>query len=94
MKKLLSVSLILGILSIVLMIFNFLASTDIYHDYVSNRVVSSGITGDVGALPEWTNCTGEWQVMGMDWIVRFLFMTLIMFVLIKLIRHYKKHLTN
>jgi TRAP-type C4-dicarboxylate transport system permease small subunit len=94
MKKLLIVSLIVSIVSFVLMILNFLASTDIYHDYVSKDVVSTGIKSDVGALPEWTNCSSEWQMSGIDFIVRLLFMLLILYVLITLNRTYKNRQTS
>jgi uncharacterized membrane protein YhaH (DUF805 family) len=94
MKKLLIVSLIVSIVSFVLMIFDFLASTDIYHDYVSKQVVSKSVNGFASELPEWTNCSREWQVSGIDFIVRLLFMFLIVYVLITLIRSYNKQQTK
>lgn len=38
MKKLLIITLILSIVSVVFMVFNFAASTDIYRDYVGTAI--------------------------------------------------------
>ncbi len=90
MKKTLIVTLGLSVISFVFMIFYFLASTDIYHDYVSKTVVSRGIISNVEKLPEWTNCKGEWLILQTDFIIRIIFMILIILVLIKLIKNYNK----
>jgi hypothetical protein len=90
MKKTLIVTIALSVISFVFMIFYFLASTDIYHDYVSKIDVSRGIISNVEEIPEWTNCKGEWQILEIDFIVRIIFMILIIAVLIKLINNYNK----
>lgn len=89
MKKLLIITLILSIVSVVFMVFNFAASTDIYRDYVGTAIVSGQIIDNVGKLPEWTTCKSEWRLLRIDLIVRFIFMLLVTVVLAKLIRSHK-----
>lgn len=90
MKKLLILTLALSIISIVFMIFFFLASTDIYHDYVGTTIISQGIISNIEKLPEWTICKAEWRILNIDYIIRFFFMLLVTVVLIKLINNYKE----
>lgn len=89
MKKLLILTLTLSIISIVFMIFYFLASSDIYHEYVGTTIVSRGIISNVDKLPEWTNCKFEWRILQIDFITRLIFMILFTVVLIKLINYEK-----
>ncbi|MDD2246764.1 MAG: hypothetical protein PHI70_05520 [Proteiniphilum sp.] len=81
MKKLLIITLLLSIASVVFMIIYFIASTDIYHDYVGTTIVSGGIINNVDKLPEWTTCKGEWRLLQIDLIVRLIFMLLITAIL-------------
>jgi hypothetical protein len=91
MKKTLIITLVLGIISFVLMILFFMASTDISHDYVSKTAVTStGLATITDQLPEWTSCKGEWLILQTDFVVRLAFMVLITLILIKLIRNYTK----
>lgn len=71
-----------------------MASTDIYHDYVSKKALPVEIFTGGNNLPAWTDCTGEWQFLGIDMIVRFVFLALILFVLIRLIHQNKKSKTR
>jgi hypothetical protein len=91
MKKTLIITLVLWIISFVWMILFFLASTDISHDYISKPAISSaGLVNITEQLPEWTSCKGEWLILQTDFVVRFVFMVLIVNVLIKLARNYAK----
>jgi len=94
MKKLLIITLALSIISVVFMIFYFLASTDVYHDYVGTTIVSRGIINNVDKLPEWTTCKGEWRLLQIDFIIRFIFMLLVTVVLTTLINNYNKWSTH
>jgi len=87
MKKLLILTLTIGIISIVLMIFFFLASSDIYHEYIGSTILSKGIIGNVENLPEWTSCKSEWLLLQIDYSIRFIFMILVTVVLVKMIRN-------
>lgn len=89
MKKLLAFTLIVCIISIVGMICYFLASTDIYHDYIGTSIRERGIIDHAGQLPEYTKCSGEWAILQIDYLIRFFFMILITVVLIRLIRREK-----
>jgi hypothetical protein len=91
MKKTLVITLVTGIISFALMLFFFMASTDISHDYISKTAVSSiNLVTITEQLPEWTSCKSEWLMLQTDFVVRFVFMVLILLVLIKLIRNYPK----
>lgn len=69
MKKLFILILVLSSISFVMMILDFLALTDIAHDYLSEKVlVSENIVGDIKILPEWTNCTLEWSMLKIDFL--------------------------
>lgn len=94
MKKLLIVTLTLSIISVIFMIFYFLASSDIYHEYVGTTIVSRGIISNVEKLPEWTTCKAEWRLVQIDLIIRFIFMLLVTVVLSKLINNHNKWSTH
>jgi len=90
MKKTIILTFVLSVISFVWMIFYFLASTDIYHDYVSKTAVSRSCTDCTDNLPSWSNCKMEWHVLQADFFIRILFMLVIMVVLIKLMSIYNK----
>ena len=82
------VTLTIGFISGVLMILYFLATHDIFNDYIGSGIISRGIVNIVGEIPEWTACKSEWAILQVDYIVRFIFMILNMVVLIRLIIFY------
>lgn len=94
MKKVMILTLILGIISIVLMILSFLASTDIYHDYIGTRIISDGVISNSDDLLEWTNCKSEWRLLQIDYFIRVVFMILCTVVLGKMVRNYKQKASN
>ena len=81
MKNTLIVTILLTFISFVSTILYFMATTDIYHDYVGKNV--SGNL--VGNLPDWTNCRGEWQILQIDFGIRIIFMILVTILLIMMI---------
>jgi hypothetical protein len=89
MKKLLVFTLALSIISMALMVFHFLALTDIYHDYIGTSIIARGIAGNIDKLPEWTSCKLEWRILCIDNIIRIIFMVGVTVVLIKLSRREK-----
>jgi hypothetical protein len=89
MKKILIFILVLCIISMVLMVFNFLASTDIYHDYIGTGIRSAGIVDNAENLPVWTACKLEWMLLKIDYYTRVIFMVLITIVMVKLIQREK-----
>jgi hypothetical protein len=85
MKNTLIAAILLSFISFISMFFYFLATTDIYHDYVSKKVVSRGLLGNVGELPDWTNCKLEWGVLQIDLVIRIIFMILVTILLVILV---------
>lgn len=62
LQILLLVTLLAGVFLLVLNLLEFLALTDIYHDYVSPQVILQ-IGGNPGALPEWSAASDEWAIV-------------------------------
>jgi hypothetical protein len=89
MKKLIAFTGVIWIISMLLMVLYFMASSDIYHDYVGTYIRSEGYIGHAANLPEWAKCKGEWSILNMDYIIRFILMMLVAVVLLKLFRREK-----
>jgi hypothetical protein len=66
----------------------FLATTDIFHDYVGTTVKAREIVGNTDYLPDWTACKGEWLIVNIDYTIRIVFMILVSVVLLKMINKY------
>jgi len=47
---------------ILIMILEFLATTDIYHDYVSKSVVEMYAPASIDAFPSWSGTPSEWKI--------------------------------
>ena len=76
MKKILVLILIISIVSFIFTIFNFLASTDISHDYLSKKVlISENI--NTKTIPEWTDCKREWSILQIDFITTIILIALL-----------------
>jgi hypothetical protein len=68
-----AVSKILVVLVVGLLIcsfFEFLAYTDIYHDYVSKNVIKSISPGLISSLPWWSATAGEWSLANASFFIR------------------------
>jgi hypothetical protein len=89
MRTALVISLVLCFISFLFMFLYFLASTDIYHDYVGyGAIVKENINAD--KLSVWTKCIDEWELLRIDFIIRTIFMSFTTIVLIILLDEYKK----
>jgi len=51
------------IILILLMVAEFLATTDIYHDYVSKYAMSGSPRKYINALPKWSDAILEWKIV-------------------------------
>jgi hypothetical protein len=60
--------------------FEFLAYTDIYHDYVSKNVIKTISPGLISQLPWWTDTSGEWTLANTSFWVRII-LTMLLFIL-------------
>jgi hypothetical protein len=76
------------------MIFHFLASSDIYRDYVGTRIISDGLISNTENLPAWTACKSEWWILQVDYIIRVIFMIIITIAQLFMIDNYKKKLSS
>ena len=83
-----------GMLTFNLLVFtltvgDFLALHDISKDYISSeRLEALGISA---ALPAWTAAEGEWQIVTISFIARFLFLSLNILLLWTLLKKEKTH---
>jgi hypothetical protein len=83
-RTLIYIIIVLCAVGFLLTISDFLALTDIYHDFIGTRVQEQlGVT--IGTdLPEWTAAKGEWGLLRVGYIFRFLFFVFSAAVLTKL----------
>jgi hypothetical protein len=70
LKVLTGLFLAILVLLLVGSVLDFLAGTDIYHDYVSKTVVAGFWADGHDILPNWTNTKGEWAVMNFSFVMR------------------------
>ena len=75
-RVLATITMIAGLLMLVATFFDFLALTDINHDYVSHQVLDKLKISLPRELPEWTATRGEWQVVSISAISRIGFLIL------------------
>ena len=85
MKTTTIAALFLSFISFISMFFYFLATTDIYHDYVGTKIPSRDFMSKVGNLPDWTNCELEWGILKIDLVIRIIFLILVTMLLIIMI---------
>lgn len=52
------------------MVMEFLALTDIYHEYVSKAVLSGTPRKNIYLLPKWTDAIAEWKVVNFCFTAR------------------------
>ncbi|GEM_PF-1015641 len=71
---------------LLLTILDFAALHDIKHDYVSSFMLNHLKTKLSDDLPEWTEARGEWRLVSLSLYLRFLFLVLNMFVLVRFFR--------
>lgn len=70
------VTLLLCIFVFVLTIGDYLALHDIWHDYVSQPILSSLDVSLSAGLPDWTETRGEWRLVTISFLARVVFLVL------------------
>lgn len=76
-KRLVYITVIFCFIALILTIADFLAFTDIYHDFIGTRVLEM-LNLSIGEdLPDWTATKGEWGIVQVSWVFRFLFFVLL-----------------
>jgi len=85
--RLVSFTLVLCILGFLLTIADFLALHDIHRDYIGTEVVKLLDTSVGEGLPKWTATKGEWDIVRVSYIFRFVFFIFCAAVLIKLTKN-------
>ena len=74
----------LCVVGFLLTISDFMALTDIYHDFIGTRVVEQ-IKLTVGQdLPEWTSTPGEWSILRISFVFRLVFFGFCAYVMTRL----------
>ncbi len=84
-QRAIHVIIVLCIMAFLLTIFEFLALQDIHHEYVSTRVLARLDITLSGDLPDWTSTKGEWGVVRISYLFRFVFFIVCVSVLYKLV---------
>ena len=81
--------LLFNLLVFILTVGDFLALHDISKDYISSeRLEALGIST---ALPTWTAAEGEWLIITISFVARFLFLSLNILLLWTLLKKEKTH---
>lgn len=83
-KKIINIIVVLCVIGFLLTIFDFLALHDIHNEYISTRVLKRLNITLSGDLPEWTSTKGEWDVVRISYLFRFIFFVFCVAVLYKL----------
>lgn len=83
-QRLISIIVVLCILGFFLTIADFLAFHDIHRDFIGTEVVKLLDSSIAEDLPEWTATKGEWGIVRVSYLFRFVFFIFCTAVLIKL----------
>jgi hypothetical protein len=62
-KTLVKITALAGALSALCLVAYYLALHDIFHDYVSAKVIQENVSGSL-SLPAWSACSLEWKIVG------------------------------
>ncbi len=73
LQILIKVSLAIGTFALLLSVGNYLALHDIWHDYVSMRVIETYGGSTALNLPDWSETRLEWQMVTISELVRILY---------------------
>lgn len=76
---------------LVLTLGDFLALTDIRHEYVSTSILERLDVGLTAELPDWTATTGEWAMVQISYLARFAFLVLNLVTLTFCVYYLRKH---
>lgn len=88
-------ALALSIVSFFLMIFYFLASSDIYNEYVNKTIFTAvNSMANMKPFPEWASTSLEWGIVIADFILRAMFMFYISVLLVILILEDRKQFAH
>lgn len=77
---------ILCIFMVSLIFLDAMAMSDIYHDYVSIRVLESIQLNVSNLLPDWSQASGEWAMLVISLILKLIFTIFILIALVKTTR--------
>ncbi len=79
----------LCVFGFILTIFDFLALHDIQNEYVSTGILKRLNITLSGELPEWTSTKGEWDIVRISYLFRFVFFILCAGVMLKLLNRWQ-----
>ena len=91
-QKIVTITIALCVFGFLLTIFEFLALHDIKSEYVSTRILERLNITLSEDLPEWTSTQGEWGVVRISYLFRFVFFIFCAIVLYELVNRLRtKH---
>ncbi len=74
----------LCIIGFLLTIADFMALTDIYHDFIGTRILEQLKSPVVQNLPGWTSTPGEWGILRISFLYKIFFFGFCAYVMIRL----------
>jgi hypothetical protein len=75
-KLITTITVVLGVLLLVCLAGYYLALHDIFHDYVSPKVLQEQADLTSGQVPEWTACPLEWRIIAIGFWPMLIFHTI------------------
>ena len=87
---LVKITLVLGFVTLLMAIGDFLALNDIWHDYVSKEVFATYNENVSAILPAWTDTNLEWSMVRASGFVSFLYVFFSLSTLVVCLRFIKK----
>lgn len=79
--QIVKILLFLTFVLLLCIVFDFLALTDIYHEYVSKFIMNKYSPGTLNVLPDFTKTALEWSIVRFSLLIKFAMIT-ITFVLL------------
>ena len=76
---------VLCIIGFLLTIADFMALTDIYHDFIGTRVLEQLESSTAQGLSAWTSTPGEWGILRISFLFRLFFFGFCAYVITRLI---------
>ena len=78
--------LAIAVIAWIALIADFCALHDIANDYLSLKIIDAEKIISVNTTPpEWTQCKGEWTIVQIGFMVRFIFMVIVSGGMLRLI---------
>lgn len=89
-KKWVYILVFLCVIGFILTLFEFLALHDIHNEYVSSQILEKLQIKLSDILPDWTSTKGEWDIVRISYLFRFVFFVVCIILLYRLYQGLKR----